>query len=211
MKKAAGADTWSRRLGLDPTVGLGLVGVLIFFVITGFVAYLNLQILREDNEKIIHSHEVIIALDTLLSDAQDAETGQRGFLLTGNEIYLDPYNAALTAIPSKLNDIARLTSDNPTQQARIGSFKSHIELAELKETIDLRRSQGAAAALAVVNSDRGKAEMDAIRTQLSAMDQVEAGLRDKRLAEMNDAYKTALASGVLSGLLGVTLTILWVT
>jgi CheY-like chemotaxis protein/signal transduction histidine kinase/CHASE3 domain sensor protein len=209
MKKPAGTDRWSRGLGLDPAVGLGLVGVLIFFVISGLVAYFNLQTLREDNGKIVHSHAVIIALDTLLSTAQDAETGQRGFLLTGNDRYLDPYNAALTAIPAKLNDIAQLTSDNPAQQANIVGLKSHIDakLAELKETIDLRRSQGAAAALAVVNTDRGKVEMDAVRVQLAAMDQIEADLRDKRLAEMNDAYKTALASGILSGLLGVILTI----
>jgi hypothetical protein len=80
MKKAAGANTLSQRLGLDPTVALGLVGVLIFFVINGLVAYFNLQTLRDDNEKIVHSHDVIVALDTVLSDAQDAETGQRGFL-----------------------------------------------------------------------------------------------------------------------------------
>jgi CheY-like chemotaxis protein/CHASE3 domain sensor protein len=209
MDMAAGTDTWSRKLGLDPAVGVGLVVVLLFFVTSGFVAYFNLQTLREDNAKIVHSHEVIVALDTLLSDAQDAETGQRGFLLTGNEKYLDPYNTALAAIPLKLKDIALLTSDNPAQQANIVALKSHIDakLAELAETIDLRRSQGATAALAVVNTDRGKVEMDAIRTQLSVMGRIEGGLRDKRLAEMNDAYKTALASGLLSGLLGVVLTV----
>jgi CheY-like chemotaxis protein/CHASE3 domain sensor protein len=210
MEKAATASTWSRASGLEPTVAAGLVGVLIFFVISGFLAYYNLQTLREDTGKIVHSHQVIVALDTLLSDAQDAETGQRGFLLTGNDKYLEPYNAALAGIPSKLNDIAQLTSDNPTQQAGIATLKSHVDakLAELKETIDLRRSQGAAAALAVVNTDRGKVEMDAIRAQLAAMGQVEAVLRDRRLAEVEDAYRTALASGILSGLLGVTLTII---
>ena len=80
------------------------------------------------------------------------------------------------------------------------------KLSELKETIDLRRTQGLDAALAVVNSDRGKAEMDAIRAQLAAMSQEEAELRSKRLAEMNDAQKTALVSSLLSGALGILLT-----
>ena len=206
MKK----NRWLQILGLDLTVGLGLVGVLVFFVLSGLVAYFNIQTLQEDNGKIVHSHDVIAALDTLLSDAQDAETGQRGFLLTGNDKYLDPYTAALAAIPSQLNTLAQLTSDNPTQQANIVTLKSHVDakLAELKQTIELRRSQGTDAALAIVNTDRGKAEMDAIRAQLSAMDHIEADLRDKRLAEMNAAYKTALVSGVLSGLLGVILTII---
>ena len=206
MKK----NRWLQILGLDLTVELGLVGVLVFFVLSGLVAYFNIQTLQEDNGKIVHSHDVIAALDTLLSDAQDAETGQRGFLLTGNDKYLDPYTAALAAIPSQLNTLAQLTSDNPTQQANIVTLKSHVDakLAELKQTIELRRSQGTDAALAIVNTDRGKAEMDAIRAQLSAMDHIEADLRDKRLAEMNAAYKTALVSGVLSGLLGVILTII---
>ena len=202
-------NPWLQKLGLDLTAGLGLIGVLIFFVLSGLVAYFNIQTLQEDNGKIVHSHDVIAALDTLLSDAQDAETGQRGFLLTGNDKYLDPYSAALAAIPSQLNTLARLTSDNPIQQANIVTLKSHVDakLAELKQTIELRRSQGTDVALAMVNTDRGKAEMDAIRIQLSAMDHIETDLRDKRLAEMNAAYKTALASGILSGLLGVILTI----
>ena len=64
------------------------------------------------------------------------------------------------------------------------------------------------AALAVVETDRGKVEMDTIRAQLAAMDQEEAELREKRLAEMADAYKTALASGILSCLLGIVLTVI---
>ena len=123
-----------------------------------------------------------MALDELQSSAQDAETGQCGFLLTNNEKYLEPYNSALLAIPPKLDEIAQLTSDNPAQKPRVAALKLHIgaKLAELKETIDLRQTHGLDAALAVVNSDRGKAEMDAIRAQLAAMSQEEAALRSKR-------------------------------
>jgi signal transduction histidine kinase/DNA-binding response OmpR family regulator/CHASE3 domain sensor protein len=208
MKYASRTTSLATMAGLDPAVALGLIGVLVFFAISGIVAYLNLQTLRDDNQKIVHSHEVIVALGNLLSDAQDAETGQRGFLLTGNEKYLEPYNSALSAISSEISNVTRLIGDNPTQQTKIPVLRSHIDakLAELKETIDLRRSEGTAAALAVVTTDRGKIEMDAIRTQLAAMAQVEADLRDRRLSEMNDAYKTALVSGLLSGLLGVVLT-----
>jgi signal transduction histidine kinase/DNA-binding response OmpR family regulator/CHASE3 domain sensor protein len=208
MKNASRATALAPKAGLDPAVVFSLIGVLVFFAISGTLAYLNLQTLRDDNQKIIHSHEVIVALGALLSDAQDAETGQRGFLLTNNEKYLEPYNAALTAIASEIGTVTRLTSDNPTQQAKIASVHEHVaaKLAELKQTIDLRRSEGAEAALAVVNTDRGKVEMDAIRAQLAVMAQVESDLRDKRVAEMSDAYKTALVSGLLSGLLGIVLT-----
>lgn len=200
----------ARKSGLDVVVALGLAGVLFFFTISAYVAYQNLRTLQEDNQKILHSHDVIAAMDTLLSDLQDAETGQRGFLLTGNEKYLEPYDAALASIPHELNDITSLTSDNPTQQAKIDALKPHVaaKLAELDQTIRLRRTQGPDASLAVVNSDRGKIEMDAVRAQLAGMAKVEADIRDKRLDEINHAYTTALASGILSAVLGLGITLI---
>ena len=204
------APTASRKTGMDPLVSFGLAAVFVFFLVSGGVAYRNITTLRDDNQMIVHSHAVIVALDELLSSAKDAETGQRGFLLTNNEKYLEPYNAAVANIATRVNEIAELTRDNPRQQARIAPLRQHVDakLAELKETIDLRRSQGAEAALAVVATDRGKAEMDAIRNQIAIMDREEADLREKRVAEMEEAYKTALLSGVLSGLLGIVLTVI---
>ncbi|QIX19640.1 response regulator [Agrobacterium pusense] len=209
MPQTASQDLTRRGLGLDPVVALSLAGAIVFFLITGAFAYINLKTLRENTEAIVHSHEVIITLDELLSSTQDAETGQRGFLLTNNERYLDPYNTALDTIPAKIQEIGELTSDNPAQVRRLPILKQHVDakLAELKQTIDLRRSQGLDAALAVVNSDRGKVAMDAVRGQLSAMSREEAVLRAKRLEEMNNAYGTALLSGVLAGILGILLTI----
>jgi signal transduction histidine kinase/CHASE3 domain sensor protein len=209
MPQSASQDISRGRLGLDPVVAFSLAGVIVFFLISGAFAYINLKTLRENTDAIVHSHEVIIALDELLSSAQDAETGQRGFLLTNNERYLEPYNAALNTMPQKLQEIGELTSDNPAQVRRLPVLKQHVDakLAELRQSIDLRRGQELEAALAVVNSDRGKAEMDAIRGQLSAMSQEEASLRAQRLSEMNGAYSTALISCVLAGILGILLTV----
>jgi CheY-like chemotaxis protein/signal transduction histidine kinase/CHASE3 domain sensor protein len=196
-----------RKSGLDPVVVLGLVGVLLFFLVSGFIAYRNLQTLRENNQKIIHTHEVIVALGQLLSSVQDAESGQRGFVLTANERYLDPYNAAVRAIPLQIGRISQLTADNPAQQVRLEPLRLHVDakLAELRSTIEVRRTQGMEAALAIVNQDRGKVEMEAIRSQLAAMGQEEVELRRSRLAEMNDAYTTSLASSIGSALLGILL------
>ena len=210
MKQLSVSGTPARKSGMDPLVSFGLAAVILFFLVSGGVAYLNIRTLREDNQKIVHSHQVIKALDGLLSTMTDGETGQRGFLLTDDERYLEPYKAAMLSVTSQLDELSQLTRDNPRQQARIPQLKLHIDakLAELKQTIDLRRNQGAEAALAVVTNDRGKAEMDAIRTQLAAMDQEEADLREKRLAEMANAYTTALVSGILSSLLGMVLTVI---
>lgn len=208
MTSSRSTDFSKRTLGLDPPVAFGLAAALIFFLISGAIAYLNLQNLREGNRSVTHSHDVIVALDKLLSNAQDAETGQRGFLLTNDDRYLSPYNEAVRAIPAKLDEIAELTSDNPAQQARVAELRRRVEakLSELRETIDLRRAQGLEAALAVVNSDRGKAAMDALRAQLATMAGEEAKLRAQRLAEMDSSQKTALVTSFLSGLLGILLT-----
>src|ERR1700759_850535 len=98
MSMSAVATPLKQRSGLDPVIVVSLAIVLIFFAVTSLVAYLNLETLRQDNEKIVHSGDVISVLDRVLSSAQDAETGQRGFLLTADEKYLQPYNAAIETI-----------------------------------------------------------------------------------------------------------------
>ena len=208
MPPKTAAAVSRRQFGMDPFVILGLAAALAFFVVTGCLAYLNITTLSEDNQKVVHSGAVIAALDELLSTAKDAETGQRGFLLTGEERYLEPYNTAKSAIAAKIDAVADLTLASPAQQARIASLKGHLDakMAELRETIDLRRTKGAEAALAVVVTDRGKAEMDAIRAEIAVMAREEADLREQRVAEMAGSYKSAVLTSALSGWLGIVLT-----
>jgi CheY-like chemotaxis protein/signal transduction histidine kinase/CHASE3 domain sensor protein len=187
---------------------IGVALAILFFIVSGTVSYLNVQMLRRDNAAILHSHDVIAALDDLLSTVQDAETGQRGFLLTGNDRYLEPYDDAIANTAGKISVVATLTRANPEQQSNLEQLRGHIDgkLAELKETIDLRRTTGADAALQVVATDRGKVEMDAVRSQLGVMSQVEQRVRDAALVEMQSAYRVSAVSGLLAGLLGIVLT-----
>ena len=194
--------------GADPLIWLGLIAAIIFFLATGVVAYLNFQTLKADSALVVHSGDTLTALEDVLSTVKDAETGQRGYLLTGNESYLQPYSAAAQDVGARLDAIQRLTLDNPAQQDRLGTLRQRIgaKFAELKQTIDLRQNQGQAAALALVQTDRGKQDMDAIRDQVAAMEREEIDLRAKRLAEMADAYWRAIVSGIISSLLGIGLT-----
>jgi CHASE3 domain sensor protein len=159
--------------GGDPLIWLGLAAATLFFVATGAVAYLNFQTSKADSALVVHSGDTLTALEDVLSSVKDAETGQRGYLLTDKESYLSPYNAAAQEIGPRFDWLRRLTIDNPAQQDRLATLKQHIDakLAELQQTIDVRRTQGQAAAIAVVQSDRGKQDMDAIRDQVSAMEQ----------------------------------------
>ena len=197
------------RSPLETWSVIGLATVLAFFLISGAIAYRNIEILRKNNERIQHTHSVLIAISDLLSTAQEAETGQRGYLLTGKDQYLEPYNRAVSDVAVRTEALAILIQDNPTQQANLLPVRRHIDakLAELKTTIDLSRLQSRQAAIATVASDRGKVEMDAVRTHLDVMRAEEVRLRKAWLAEMKDANRTTLASSVISTLLGALLTV----
>ncbi|MET0307857.1 MAG: response regulator [Sphingomonas sp.] len=209
MKQSFEPSSTAPRSGVNLGAGIGLLLVVLFFLVSGSIAYRNVTILRDSDARIRHSHDVITGLDELLLTLQDAETGQRGYLLTGRDQYLGPYNEAASRVGIKLDAIEKLTRDNATQQARMAPLRRHVgaKLAELRQTIDLRKEGGATAALALVNSDRGKAEMDAIRTQLDLMQEEEARLRQQRLAEMADAYKGAQLTGLLAAVVGIVLTL----
>jgi len=206
--KQATSDISQHRLGLDPTVALGLAGAIVFFLISGLVAYLNLRALEEGNERIVQTHVAILALDQLFSQVQDAETGQRGFLLTNDEAYLVPYDVALQAIPPQLDKIAQSTSGNAGQAGRLAALRQHVaaRLSALGDAIDLRRTRDLASAIALLNTDRGKREMDAIRAQIAVMVEGEGDVRRQRLAEMSGAQQRALISTLLAGALGIALT-----
>lgn len=208
MNQSQMPEASRRTLGLDPGVALGLAAAIVFFVFSGLVAYFNLQALHDGNERVVRTHDAIIALDESLSLVQDAETSQRGFLLTNDDAYLAPYNTALRTIPAKLDEIAQRTGGNAGQDQRLVSLRLHVDakLAELAATIELRRRQGLDSALAVVKADRGKIEMDAIRAQVGAMAAEEVETRLQRLAEMARAQQTALFSTLFSGILGILLT-----
>jgi signal transduction histidine kinase/DNA-binding response OmpR family regulator/CHASE3 domain sensor protein len=188
---------------------LALLLVIVFFVCSGLIAAANIRTIRSDNALVIRSQETVAGLGEVLSSIQDAETGQRGYLLTGSDGYLEPYRAALAMIPARLDAIRVALDGDAGQQTRLRELGVRIndKLTELRETIELRRDRGLEAALPVVNSDRGKAAMDDIRARLTAMRAVEYDLRAKRLAEMEGAYSTAITSGAASAFLGVGLTI----
>ena len=155
----------------------------------------------------VRTREIQAKTESLFSELKDAETGQRGYLLTGQDPYLAPYNAAVQAIPVQLDGLRKLTID-PGQQARIASLRPLIaaKLAELKETIDLRRTGAAAAALQVVSSDRGQQTMDQIRDAMAAMRAGEESLleeRSERAAAAARGLGLVMASG--AGLLLIVL------
>lgn len=189
---------------------VGLAIVLAFFCATSLIAYMNIQVLRTNNQQIMHTHRVIVGIDGLMTTMLDAETGQRGYLLTGNPSYLMPYERASQRIEERLSELADLTKDNPTQTAHLNQARSHvsIRMSELKNALQARRERGVSGAAELLNSNRGKGEMDAIRAIVSEMQLEEQRVRQDRIKQMESAARTAIISGVFSGLFGAFLTVI---
>lgn len=95
------------------TILFSVAVALLFFIGSGGVAYLNVQLLSTNTQKVAHTHEVILAIEETLSYIKDAETGQRGFILTGDHKYLAPYDEAKENIDRRAADLQKLAADNP--------------------------------------------------------------------------------------------------
>jgi two-component system, cell cycle sensor histidine kinase and response regulator CckA len=152
---------------------------------------------------VAHTHEVLEELQLLLSSLQDAETGQRGFLLTGQPEYLEPYRAGVESNHQHLERLRELTRDNPTQQHDLEAVRSVVgeTLAELARTVALRGQgeEGLAAARAVIARNGGKALMDDLRAQVAAM----AAAERRLLAERSEAFDGQARTAVVSAVLGL--------
>ena len=188
-------------------LAIGLAAVLAFFVVSGYLSYRNARFLTLDAEQVAHTHEVITSLGDVLSVMKDAETGQRGFIITGNVRYLEPFNVARATIKDQLDRAENFLKDNPEQDAILQSIRLRVaeKFAELEETIALRRSAGFEAARDLVVSDNGRLAMDSIRENIAQMRAAEVEVRKKRVAEMQEAYRTAIVSGLMTAALGIAL------
>ncbi len=174
----------------------GFVLPLATLLAIGAVAYRNTTSLVETSRRVAQTHVVLEKLAALLAAATDAETGQRGFLLTGEPRFLEPYLAATRRLGALGQDLRTLTAGDPAQQRRLDAADRVLaaKLAELEETIGLRRTRGFDAALAVVRSERGKQLMDELRADVGEMEREEAGRLVSRAAEADATARTTAAS-----------------
>ena len=141
-----------------------------------------------------HTYDVLDHSNKLLNDLADAETGQRGYLLTGDEAYLDPYRAAIRSAAADLTELHRLTAIESARQ-RLRKLTPLLELkfAEIKNTIELRRNNDPAGAIAIVRLGHGKLMMDSIRADLGVLRQIEESALFSYEASSSSDRRTLLA------------------
>jgi PAS domain S-box-containing protein len=180
-----------RRLLLILTVGL--------FLTLGVVAYTCRAALGYDrlNDQVQRNHEVKEELSAVLGLVVDAETGQRGYLITDDPVYLEPYQEATSQIDARLARLDSLTKTSAPQQHRMSELRriEKEELAVLQQTIQLDKEGRDLEAGQLVLSGVGRQRMDELRQIVAQMEKEEDRLLAVRATRANRGqWATVLAS-----------------
>jgi CHASE3 domain sensor protein len=183
-------------------IGGGFALALAMLTVVGGVSYYSTIKLVDSAEWVQHTHEVLNTLDEALSAVKDGETGQRGYIITGEARYLEPFQGARDVVDQKVRHLRELTADNPIQQQRLVALEPLVssKFAELQETIDLRKEKGFGPAEQAVVSDRGKTGMDSIRKLVTEMQAGETVLLARRSLEANDRAHSTQMTILVGGL-----------
>ncbi|MEJ1958512.1 MAG: CHASE3 domain-containing protein [Nitrosomonadales bacterium] len=163
-----------------------LTGTVILVALVAAL-FISFRSIHEASEARAHARGVLNVANDLLSSLKDAETGQRGYLLTGDELYLEPYLAAHNSINGHLNDLRQITLISAAHQ-HLDAMAPMIDakLAELAHTIELRRNHRMADALTIVISGQGKQLMDSIRAEMNGFLQIE----ERAWNQENDQFES---------------------
>jgi methyl-accepting chemotaxis protein len=204
------------RWNVAAKLGVGFGAALFVMLLVGIVSYRTTILFIDASAIQEHTYEVLAQIDGALLGLRDIENGQRGYLLTGEESYLAPYSSGISQSERSVQELRRLTADNPRQQRRFDSLEPLIRnrTAVTKEAIDLRRAGSTDAAMQVVKSGRGKALMDQITQIFTDVRAEEEDLLRVRSDEaQTNSVRTrwtiiigTLASIVLAALAGLLIT-----
>jgi CHASE3 domain sensor protein len=193
--------TFGRKLG----AGFGLAGLVLVSI--AVVGYRSTSELIDNERWVAHTHEVRRLLAHLKTVVVDAETAERGFVITGQQEFLEPYRQAVTDATKVLGDARNRTADNPAQQRRLADIAALLQEAMrfLQGVIDERSGDGFAKAAATVASGEGKRRMDQLRLLLREADDEEAALLETRQREAEATASTTKAVVVWGSLCGTLL------
>jgi signal transduction histidine kinase/CHASE3 domain sensor protein len=176
-------------------IGTYILALLCFGGIA-VAAYVHFDELGEQSKWVRHTQEVLTSLEEGLGALRDIETSQRGYLIAGDERFLEPYRAAAPVVDERFERLRRLTEDNPAQQERIRQLRPVVErkLEHTQRNIETFRRGAAEEAREAVAAGRGKKLMDEIRRRVDELEAEERKLLEIRSQE---AEATALRTTLL--------------
>lgn len=202
------------NVGTKMSVAFGVT--LVIFVIVGIGSYQSAVNLHETSQWTRHTYEVVTKLAQVGTTLKEAEASSRNFLLTNDAPFMEQFQAAGRTLDRQLDELRKLIEDNPHQRERVARLEPHLQnrIAIASQTLDTRRTQGLDAALAIVRSGRGRAEMEQSTRILEEMAAEERDLldtrrdaaeRDSQRVRTTVIYGTAFAV-LFAGTAGILLT-----
>jgi CheY-like chemotaxis protein/signal transduction histidine kinase/CHASE3 domain sensor protein len=188
------------RLKIGTKIGLSFALSLATLATIGLISYQSTNELIETSRKETHTYQVLSQLEDLNLQLTNAETGQRGYIITGEQRYLEPYNAAIGVLNQKVKELQRLISDNPNQQNRLDILQPLLtqRMAVMKDVIELRQSQGVETAQKAILTDQGKQLMDQIQKVIQTMKTEENALLKQRSEKARAAAQQTIATIIYS-------------
>lgn len=186
-------------------------GLFLFFgiwsailIAAGLMAFKSVRVLRVDAQWVTQSHEVLETAQTALTSLVDAETGERGYLLTGNPTFLEPYQSALDRLDAETQRLEALVQDNPQQRSRVHGLKELIspKLGSLAQII-AQNGVDPATARRMVTAGLEKHTMDRLRAEFRGFRDEELTLLQEREQADRHAYRIATLAGIIYGMLGL--------
>jgi len=171
---------------------VGLLSALGIILLIQWISYRATQQLVETSEAVAASSRLLFSLEEIVTKVQDAQRGQRGFVITGDESYLEPFHYGNDRIPQEIADLRQLTSDEPLLQHQLQQLEILINSAraQFRQIVDARRNSGFRAAQTEVLSGKGKQAMDDIRRLATQMkSQVQASLEERERAARTAAAR----------------------
>ncbi len=197
-------------------VAFGFLVSSLFLVIIGFVGYRSVSSLVDTSYSVTQMYKVIEDQSNFMSHLKDAETGQRGYLLTGEAAYLTPYTMGIEEAPKVLNELRRQVGENPERQRLIDQMETLMttKFEELNRTIVAKKNGHSEEALKIVMSNEGKTTMDNIRKVSDQLEKEERDLLQKQGAESEltaNATKVTIVVSTLICLLFVSVTAYFIT
>ena len=184
---------------------LGLA--LVILVLLGWLTYRDITTARAATQKVDRTYTVLQKLDEVFSALKDAEAGQRGYVITGEKKYLEPYYKATGDFDRKFSALRDLIRGNSRQQKTIDGIELVMrkKLATLKETIEIRRAKGYRVARRTVETGIGEKLMDDIRSKMAEARDEETRLLKERSAAQVIAGRRLIGAILAGGLLSLAL------
>ena len=114
------------KMSLEKKIPLAFLLAIILLIVLAVFAYRSVSTLDETIELEIHAQEVVQKLDSVLTNMIDVETGMRGYVLTGKEDFLEPFQSAEQQAKDNIAALRRLVSNSPTQKQRIADLENLV-------------------------------------------------------------------------------------